>query len=127
MKCDKSLDQINLITETILGCAFRVANTLGPGFLEKVYENSLAYDIHKSGLLVRQQHPIPVYYDGVIVGDYFADLIIEDCVILELKAIRALDDVHMAQCLNYLKATGLRVCLLINFGKPRIDYKRIIL
>ena len=114
------------ITEKIIGCAYTVANTLGAGFLEKVYENALAYEIRKTGLDVKQQSPITVYYDGVVVGEYVADLVVENEVIVELKSAKSLDNVHMAQCLNYLKATGRKVCLLINFGSPRIELKRIV-
>jgi len=104
-----------------------VANTLGHGFLEKVYENALAYEVGKSGRSYIQQKPIPVRYQEVIVGDYFADLIVEDRAVVELKACKALEDVHLAQCLNYLKATGLKTCLLLNFGTPKIGIKRISL
>ncbi len=117
---------INQITERIIGCGFRVSNQLGVGFLEKVYENALAYELRKSGLEVRQQFPTPVYYDGFQVGDYVADLLVEKTVLVELKAVHAVDDVHFAQCLNYLKATGLPVCLLLNFGVPELFVKRIV-
>jgi GxxExxY protein len=100
---------------------------LGAGFLEKVYENALALEIQKAGLKVLQQHPIQVWYDGVVVGEYFADLLVQDSVVVEIKAVRSLDETHWAQCLNYLKATGLRLCLLLNFGKPRLEIKRIAL
>jgi GxxExxY protein len=121
-----SRETLNSITERIIGCAFTVSNKLGSGFLEKVYENALAYELRKAGLKVEQQHPIRVYYDKVVVGDYVADLLVEDCVLVELKAIKILGDVEMAQCLNYLKATGLRICLLLNFGQPRVQIKRIV-
>lgn len=127
MKVDERYASTNTITQTIIGCAYTVSNTLGAGFLEKVYENALAYELHKAGLAVRQQHPVKVRYDGVIVGDYIADLLVEGCVLVELKAARSLDDIHTAQCLNYLKATGLTICLLISFGKPRVEIKRIVL
>lgn len=113
------------ITEKIIKCAFTVSNTLGAGFLEKVYENALAHEINKAGLSVRQQHPMPVCYDGVIVGEYYADLLIADQVIVELKAVRALEAVHTAQCLNYLRATGLSTCLLLNFARPKLEIRRI--
>jgi len=119
-------DAFSEITEKIIGCAYTVSNTLGSGFLEKVYENALVHELHKSGLRVEQQHEIAVRYDGVLVGDFAADILVEQSVIVELKAVKALNDVHMAQCLNYLKATGHRICLLINFGTPRIDVKRIV-
>ena len=118
--------EINHITEKIIGCAYTVGNTLGPGFLEKVYENALAHEIQKASLKVITQQPVKVYYDKIIVGEYFADLLVEDKVIIELKAIKNLDKVHMAQCLNYLKATSLTICLMINFGKPKIQIKRIV-
>ena len=114
------------LTETVIGAAMQVANTLGNGFLEKVYENSLVHELRKRGFSVVAQHPIPVYYDDVLVGDYIADIIVEGVLILELKACANLDKIHTAQCLNYLKATNLPVCLLINFGKPRLEYKRLV-
>src|SRR3972149_11296752 len=110
-------DETDGLTERIIRCAFTVSNDLGCGFLEKVYENALAHELRKAGLSVRQQCPIQVCYDGQVVGDYAADLLVEDCVLLELKALKELDDVHLTQCLNYLKATGLSLCLLLNFGK----------
>jgi len=115
------------VTESILGCAFRVSNGLGSGFLEKVYENALAHELVKAGHECLQQHRIEVRYDSVVVGEYVADLLVDQCVMVELKAVRGLDDVHMAQCLNYLKATGLSVCLLLNFGNPELQVKRIVL
>jgi GxxExxY protein len=117
---------LNQLTEKIIGCAYTVSNELGSGFLEKVYENALAHEIRKAGLQVHQQHPLQVIYDGIIVGDYFTDLLVEGCVILEIKTVRELDDIHLAQCLNYLKATGLEICLLLNFYKPKVQVKRII-
>ena len=119
--------EINTITERIIGCAYTVSNTLGAGFLEKVYENALAHEMRKQGLDIAQQHPIQVLYDGVLVGDFAADILVENTVLVELKAAKTLDDVHMAQCLNYLKATGLTVCLLLNFGQPKLGIKRIML
>lgn len=118
------LDGLNEVTKRIIGCAFAVSNGLGAGFLEKVYENALAYELRKSGLHAQRQQPIKVVYDGVIVGDYLADIVVEDSVIIELKAVKAFDDVHFAQCINYLKATGMKICLLINFGQPKIEIKR---
>ena len=107
--------ELNQLTENILGCAFQVSNTLGCGFLEKVYENSLAHELRKHGLDVIQQAPIEVHYAQVVVGEYFADLLVSDAVIVELKAVRGINEAHTAQCLNYLKATGLPICLLLNF------------
>ena len=120
------VEGLNAITEKVIGCAFKIANNLGSGFLEKVYENALAFELRKAGLKVDQQFALQVLYEGVVVGDYFADLLVENCVVVELKAVKELDSVHMAQCLNYLKATGLPLCLLINFYRPKIEIKRII-
>ncbi len=125
MKRDKEVADV--VTERIIGCAFTVANTLGVGFLEKVYENALAHEIRKCGLAVVQQRAIVVLYDGVAVGDYTADLIVDDDIIVELKVVRDLHDLHVAQCMNYLRATGKRLCLLINFGRPRIEIRRVAL
>jgi GxxExxY protein len=112
-------------TEKIIGCAFTVSNVLGVGFLEKVYENALAHEMRKQCLEVKQQHPIVVRYDGIVVGEYQADFVVGDEVIVELKAVKNVDDVHLAQCLNYLKATGFKRALLLNFGTPRLGVKRI--
>jgi GxxExxY protein len=117
----KRLDEIS---ERVIGCAFTVANTLGAGFLEKVYENALAHELTKAGLMVRQQIAIAVEYDGVSVGTHAADLLVEDAVLVEIKAVRALDTNHDAQYLNYLRATGLTVCLLMNFANPRLEIRR---
>ena len=114
------------LTEKIIGCAFKVSNSLGCGFLEKVYENALAHELRKAGVSVQQQVAMKVHYDGIIVGEYVADILVENTIILELKAISSFDKVHTAVCLNYLKATNKEIALLINFGKPRLEYKRII-
>ena len=114
------------ISGTILSSAFTVSNELGIGFLEKVYENALFAELTMRGLKVRQQEPLPVRYKGVLVGDYYADLVVEDCVLVELKHVKGLEDVFSAQCLNYLRASGFHLCLLLNFGKPQIEYKRIV-
>jgi GxxExxY protein len=119
-------DRLNILSERILKCSFTVANTLGCGFLEKVYENALAHELRKAGLAVAQQRGIVVIYDDVCVGEYAIDLLVEDLVLVELKAAKALDSIHEAQCMNYLRASGRHLCLLINFGKPRIDIKRIV-
>ncbi|HEY3399369.1 MAG TPA: GxxExxY protein [Geothrix sp.] len=115
------------LTERVISGAFKVQNTLGCGFLEKVYENAMVYECRKAGLAVANQHPIRVHYDGIVVGEYAADLLIEKRLLVELKAVKALDDNHLAQCLNYLKATGMKVCLLINFGKPELEICRVVL
>lgn len=96
MYVNDSRSKLDGITRIIIGCAYTVSNTLGSGFLEKVYENALAHEIRKHRLAVVQQHPVSVYYDDVIVGEYVADLWVQRQVIVELKAIKALDDIHMA-------------------------------
>jgi len=119
--------ELNSITERIIGCAYKVGNTLGHGFLEEVYENALSHELSKNGLNAKQQHPVQVTYDGITVGDYIADLLVNDRILLEVKAQDALNNAHLAQCMNYLKATGCKICLLINFGKPRVEVKRVVL
>jgi len=115
------------LTERIIGCAMTVSNALGAGFVEKVYENALAHELRKAGLEVAQQRGVTVSYDGIIIGDYAVDLLVQESVIIELKATKAVADVHRAQCINYLRATGLHLCLLLNFGNPRLEIKRIVL
>ena len=117
---------INKLTELVIGCAYRVARALGSGFLEKVYENALALDLRKAGVAVEQQYAMKVLYSGEVVGDYIADLVVVGRLIIEIKSVRRLEQIHMAQCLNYLKATNMRLCLLINFGSPSVEIKRVI-
>ncbi len=126
MQDDARRETLDKITESIIGCAYTVMSALGSGFLEKVYENALIYELRKCGLTVFQQHSIKVYYDGFVVGDYVADLLVENQILIELKAVKAIDENHRAQCMNYLKATGHTVCLLINFGAPKLEVKRIV-
>ena len=118
--------ELNQITEKIIGAAFEVSKVMGSGFLEKVYENSLMHELSRRGMHVCQQYAIDVYYDDIVAGEYIADIMVEDKVIVELKAVKELNDVHMAQCMNYLHATGLHICLLLNFGRPRVEVKRIV-
>ena len=116
---------VNLITQKIIGCAYDVSNTLGTGFVEKVYENALVHRIRKStGLAVAQQYPIKVVYDGIVVGEFLADLLVDERVLIELKSVSMLTNDHTAQALNYLCATGMEICLLINFGRTKVEIKR---
>jgi GxxExxY protein len=126
MDADARRVRMNALSEKTIGCAFKVANTLGPGFLEKVYENALAHELRKNCLAAEQQCGIKVLYDSVVVGEYVADLLVEGCLLLELKAIKAFDEIHLAQCLNYLKATGYHLCLLLNFGSAKLEIKRVV-
>ena len=110
----------------IVGLAMEVHSKLGYGFLEKVYENAMMVLFRREGIHAKQQAPITVYFDGEVVGDYYADILVEDKIILELKAIEKITDVHRAQTLNYLKATGLRLAILINFGRQRLEHERFV-
>jgi GxxExxY protein len=117
---------LNPLSKRIIGCGLRVAGTLGNGFLEKVYENALAHELRKAGLGVEQQRGITVMYDGVMVGEYFIDLLVEASILVELKTVAELSGAQRAQCLNYLHATGMHLCLLMNFGRPRLEVRRVI-
>jgi GxxExxY protein len=111
-------------TSEIINCFYRVYNTLGFGFLEKVYENAFYQELKRQGLSCQKQVPITVLYQGLPVGDYYADIIVEDKIILELKAAETLVEEHELQLINYLKATRIEICLLLNFGKePQIRRK----
>ncbi len=118
---------INEITYVINGTVFEVNKVLGPGFLEKVYENALVEELRRRGIKVQSQAPIDVMYKGVRVGEFFADLLVEDKVIVELKTVDRLEKIHSAQPLNYLKATGIPVGLLVNFKRRKAEIKRIVL
>jgi GxxExxY protein len=126
MACDISRERLNWLTRSVIGCAQEVCNCLGSGFLEKVYENALAFELREHGLNVLQQHRIVVRYRGIVVGEYFSDLLVNNQLLVEIKAVSALDSVHHAQCMNYLRATNLRICLLLNFGRPKLDVRRIV-
>ena len=111
------------LTGKIIACAYRVHNVLGTGFLEKVYENAMMIELRKEGLQVHQQHNIPVYYEGQLVGDYFADIVVEGEIIVELKAVEHLAKIHEVQLVNYLKGINQEIGLLINFGTS-VEVKR---
>jgi GxxExxY protein len=119
------MKDINEISKEIIGKSFKVYNTLGSGFLEKVYENSLFYELIKSGFYVEQQKPVKVYYEEEVVGFYFCDLIVENRIIVEVKAIKELEKIHSVQLINYLKASDLRLGLLINFSYENVKVKRL--
>jgi GxxExxY protein len=114
------------LTQKILGAAFKVQNTLGAGFLEKVCENALSVELRNLGLSIESQKTFPVRYEGTVVGEYQADLVVFAKVVVECKAVSNLDVVHEAQLMNYLKASGLRVGLLINFARPKLQYRRLV-
>ena len=118
------LNQLNKLTDRVINCFFKVYNTLGYGFLEKVYERALLIELSKFGLKVESQKPIKVHYDKQVIGDYYADIMVNDIVILELKAAETLCEQHELQLINYLKATDIEVGLLLNFGKkPEVKRK----
>lgn len=115
------------ICEQVIGAIYEVTNTLGPGFLEKVYEQALLRELKLRDVCAEAQVPVPVFYKGAPVGTYFADLIVEGKLIVELKCIDRFADEHMAQCLNYLTATGLRMCLLVSFQHAKVRWERVVL
>lgn len=114
------------LTYKIVGCAMEVHSVLGFGFLEKVYENALMVELRNANIPAVQQQAVKVQYKGEIVGDYIADIVVDNKIILELKSARAICDEHVAQMLNYLKATGFELGLLINFGEHKLEYKRLV-
>jgi len=119
--------ELNDITYEIRGALFEVNRILGPGFLEKVYENALLIELKNRGLKAQNQVPIKVTYKENYVGDYVADILVEGKVILELKTVNKLDRNHEAQLLNYLKATGIQIGLLANFKNRKVEIKRMVL
>ena len=112
------------LTEKIIGCAYRVYNKMGFGYLESVYEKCMLIELRKAGFDIESQKPIRVQYDGEVVGDFIADILVNDTVLLELKSVRKLVEAHEVQLVNYLVATGKPVGLLINFGKTKVGVKR---
>ena len=117
---------INDITYAINGAVFEVNRVLGPGFLEKVYENALLIELRSRGLKAEAQVSIKVLYKDDVVGEYIADILVEDSVIVELKTVESLEKIHEAQLLNYLKATGLNIGMLVNFRHPKAEIKRLV-
>jgi GxxExxY protein len=112
------------LTEVVIGCAMKVHRTLGPGFLESVYQNALAHELKKASLQLSCDDRVKVVYDGVVVGDFITDMLVEGCVIVENKAVRTLAPAHETQLVHYLTATGVDVGLLFNFGAPSLQFKR---
>ena len=120
------MSQGKLISEQVISCAFEVSNTLGAGFVEKVYENALCVELYKAGIPFCRQQRYEVRYKNENIGNYIADIVVAEKLLIELKALSALNREHEAQVMNYLKASGLRVGLLMNFGTARIGMKRIV-
>jgi GxxExxY protein len=127
MNTNNDLEALDALVETVVGAAYEVSNTLGAGFLEKVYERALRHELVSRGFAVKSQAAFAISYKGQIVGEYAADLVVEDRLIVELKCVESFANEHVAQCINYLKASGLRLALLINFQKPKVQWKRVIL
>lgn len=112
------------LSEKVIGCAITVHRALGPGFLESVYQNAFAHEMRKSGLLVECKQPLVVYYDGIEVGQFEADMLVEKTLLIENKAVQTLITAHEVQLVNYLTATSIEIGLLINFGASKIEVKR---
>ena len=117
---------VDAVVEAVIGAAYEVSNVLGAGFLEKVYERALTRELILRGLNVKSQASFPVLYKGQCVGEYLPDLLVENCVLVELKCADRFSNEDLAQCINYLKASGLRLALLVNFQKPKVEWKRIV-
>jgi GxxExxY protein len=115
------------LVKAVVGAAYEVSNALGCGFLEKVYERALVRELELRGLQVHQQAPYPIEYKGVPVGNYVADLVVEGQIVVELKCVDCFTAQHIAQTLNYLRASNLKLALLINLQKPKVEWKRMIL
>ena len=125
MKVGKVLEY-EALTEKIIGCAIKVHKKLGPGFLESIYENAFIIELQRKNLMVEQQREVLIKYDGVEVGKHRLDIIVDDTVVVELKAVKNIEDIHFAIVKSYLKATGKKHGLLINFSKPVLEVKRVI-
>jgi GxxExxY protein len=117
---------LDFLTERVIGAIFEVSNTLGAGFLEKVYERALLKELNIRGIKAIAQASFPVTYKGEYVGEYYADILIENVPVVELKCVDRLAVEHTAQCLNYLRASGKSLCLLVNFRKPTVEWKRVV-
>ena len=118
---------LNALTDKVLSAVFEVSNTLGPAFLEKVYRRALLRELSLRGIHAVPEASLSVSYKGQCLGEYFADLLVEDLLVVELNCVERLANEHMAQCLNYLRASGRTMCLLVNFQKPKVEWKRIVL
>jgi GxxExxY protein len=115
------------LSERIIGCCIRVHKALGPGFLEKIYEEALSIELAKAGLIFERQKLVVVIYDGKPVGDHRLDLVVASRVVVELKACKGIEDIHLATVRSYLKATGLPLGLVVNFAKPTAEVRRVVL
>ena len=117
---------LDSLTERVVGAVFEVSNTLGAGFLEKVYQRALLAELRLRGMRAAGEVSYGVNYKGQVVGEYFADIVVEDVLVLELKCVERLGSEQMAQCLNYLRVSGLKLCLLVNFQRPKVELRRVV-
>ena len=124
---DANKQELDILARGVIGAVYEVANTLGSGFLEKVYERALVKELTLRGLRSEAQAALPVYYKGDAVGEYSPDILVEGRLIVELKCVERFADEHVAQCINYLRASALHLALLVNFQRPRVEWKRIVL
>ena len=118
--------RLDALVEKVIGAAYEVSNVLGAGFLEKIYERALIEELNIRGLRARPQATFPVAYKGKLIGTYAADLVMDDCLLVEVKCVEQFSNEHLAQCINYLKASGLHLALLINFRHPKVEWRRIV-
>jgi GxxExxY protein len=119
-------ESIDKLIETVIGSSYEVSNTLGCGFLEKIYKQALLFELAKRGVPTRLNAVFPVAYKGHPLGDYVADLVADERLIVELKCVEKFSSQHLAQCINYLKASGIRFALRINFHHPKVEWKRVV-
>jgi GxxExxY protein len=117
---------LEALVERVIGAAYEVSNVLGAGFLEKIYERALTEELNLRGIRVKAQAPFPVAYKGKLIGTYAADLLVEDRLLVEVKCVDAFSSEHLAQCINYLKVSGLHLALLINFRRPKVEWRRVV-
>ena len=123
---DSEREELNALAQQIVGAVYEVGNVLGAGFLEKVYERALVQELRIRGLNAEPQFPIHVRYKGEMVGEFYADILVEGKLIIELKCVDHLSNEHLAQCLNYLRATDWPLALLVNFQSARVEWKRVV-
>jgi len=123
---ENEIESLDALVERVVGAIYEVANVLGAGFLEKVYERALLRELVLRGLRARVQAPFSVSYKGQCIGEYLADIVVEDRLVVEIKCVDRFSNEHMAQCLNYLRVSGLKIAVLVNFQKPKVEWKRIV-
>ena len=123
---ERESEELDSLVKSVVGAAYEVSNVLGAGFLEKVYQRALLQELAVRGLKASGQVPFSIVYKGKLIGEYLADIVVEDRLIIELKCVDEFSNEHIAQCINYLKASGRKIALLINFQKPKMQWKRIV-